>query len=470
MGRVKVWGQKAAWAKSFFEMISHDSGSALADPKASEKSRAKSLKAIELDPRTAWRCKRCGWMDEGDAAPAISHSTTSQAETRRPGALPRDPITGRPMFSRLADHLEHSSGEGQGAVGLSAPPPCKAGQLVYVKGESIESACPLPQATASTSASSPDDSAGPREVQTRATGKEVVPSQASVELLREFIYSPSAQTRLVDPSRLIILIENPKTPRNIGSILRALGCFGYASTPSSPNAEGAHRRDKGFSAGDKSNQCLVLFTGIRLLKAFEYNPLSTLTTDTQKMRQHIRLHWLKEEALLWRVLDESPRESKTSPSPPRGAHVVAVDLIAGAVPLPMFVHPFLEPAESSSPGVVVYIFGPEDGTLSQHSLSRSHSAVYIPTVGSLNLSAAVTVLLYDRVSKLLSHAKGAAAGRTNLSSEIQNDQESDEESSKAKRGRNAEGSPLVGLHQCLEELGSAFIQRRNVNNHLVWDH
>ena len=73
---------------------------------------------------------------------------------------------------------------------------------------------------------------------------------------------------------------------------------------------------------------------------------------------------------------------------PFGCVPVAIDLVAGAKPLPTFCHP--ERA--------FYIFGPEDGTLGHRVLSWCRDVVYIPA-GCLNLAAAVNVVLYDRLVK-----------------------------------------------------------------------
>ena len=66
-------------------------------------------------------------------------------------------------------------------------------------------------------------------------------------------------------------------------------------------------------------------------------------------------------------------------------------MIEGATPLPHFQHP--EQA--------FYIFGPEDGTISQKVINNADDVVYVPTVGCMNLAASVNVLLYDRLAKSL---------------------------------------------------------------------
>lgn len=61
----------------------------------------------------------------------------------------------------------------------------------------------------------------------------------------------------------------------------------------------------------------------------------------------------------------------------------------GATPLPEFHHP--EKA--------LYVFGPEDGTISQAVIDKADAVVFVPTVGCMNLAGSVNVLLYDRLVK-----------------------------------------------------------------------
>ena len=67
---------------------------------------------------------------------------------------------------------------------------------------------------------------------------------------------------------------------------------------------------------------------------------------------------------------------------------VAIERLPGAKPLPNYTHP--ERA--------FYVFGPEDGSIKRSVLERCRDVVWIPS-GSLNLAAAVNVVLYDRVAK-----------------------------------------------------------------------
>jgi tRNA(Leu) C34 or U34 (ribose-2'-O)-methylase TrmL len=68
---------------------------------------------------------------------------------------------------------------------------------------------------------------------------------------------------------------------------------------------------------------------------------------------------------------------------------VAVEVRGDAVALPIYTHP----------PRAFYIFGPEDGDLGRSVLSWCRDVIYIPTHHSLNLAAAVNIVLYDRMVK-----------------------------------------------------------------------
>ena len=111
----------------------------------------------------------------------------------------------------------------------------------------------------------------------------------------------------------------------------------------------------------------VFYTGKRYANAAKFN------TDTKSITQSIPLTGVDS------ILDNIPAETK----------VVCVELAEGAIPLPQFEHP----------EQVIYVFGPEDGTIGQDVINRADAVVYIPTVGCMNLAATVNVLLYDRLAK-----------------------------------------------------------------------
>jgi len=73
-----------------------------------------------------------------------------------------------------------------------------------------------------------------------------------------------------------------------------------------------------------------------------------------------------------------------------GLSPVAVELGYGATTLSTFEHP--EDA--------LYVFGPEDSSLSKDLCQRCESQVFVPTLRCLNLAACVNVVLYDRTAKL----------------------------------------------------------------------
>jgi tRNA(Leu) C34 or U34 (ribose-2'-O)-methylase TrmL len=132
-------------------------------------------------------------------------------------------------------------------------------------------------------------------------------------------------------------LSHPKTPVNVGSALRAAGCFGAA---------------------------MVATSGSRYTRS---------PTDTMKIYRHIPLIQCDD------LHDIIPFDCVP----------VAVDLIFGAVSLKDYAHP--ERA--------FYIFGPEDGTLGRRTLEWCRDVVYVPTNGCMNLAAAVNVVLYDRSVK-----------------------------------------------------------------------
>ena len=139
------------------------------------------------------------------------------------------------------------------------------------------------------------------------------------------------------PGYAAIGLFNPRNPLNVGAVLRAASCF---------------------------NVSLVALTGRRYKKQ---------RTDTTKSYLHIPV--LQVEDLRHVV--------------PYDCVPVAVERRADAIPLPDFNHP----------ARAFYIFGPEDGTLGPQVLQWCRDVVQIPTLYSLNLAAAVNIVLYDRLAK-----------------------------------------------------------------------
>ncbi|MEJ6476661.1 RNA methyltransferase [Pseudoalteromonas piscicida] len=135
-------------------------------------------------------------------------------------------------------------------------------------------------------------------------------------------------------------LVNPKSPTNVGGVLRAAGCYDAQA---------------------------VYFTGNRYARAAKYH------TDTRNIASNIPIEHVDDFITL-----KAP-----------GRALVCVELVEGAIPLPQFVHP----------DGALYIFGPEDGSLPQEIVDAADAVVYVPTTGCMNLAATVNVLLYDRMAK-----------------------------------------------------------------------
>lgn len=141
-------------------------------------------------------------------------------------------------------------------------------------------------------------------------------------------------------STVNIGLIRPKSPSNVGAVMRAAGCFR------------AHA---------------VYYTGDRYERAIRFN------TDTRDKVFSIPLECVD------CILDSAPSNAK----------IICIELVEGATPLQKFQHP-------ENP---FYIFGSEDGSIPQDIIDKADSVVYIPTVGCLNLAATVNVVLYDRQAK-----------------------------------------------------------------------
>ena len=140
--------------------------------------------------------------------------------------------------------------------------------------------------------------------------------------------------------KISIGLLNPKSPTNVGAVLRAANCYNVDS---------------------------IYYTGTR------YDRAEKLGTDTKNAIQHIGLNKVEN------LLDSVPANTKR----------ICVELVEGATPLPDFSHP-----ENA-----IYIFGPEDNTIDQNIIDKADAVIYIPTKSCMNLAATVNVVLYDRLAK-----------------------------------------------------------------------
>jgi tRNA(Leu) C34 or U34 (ribose-2'-O)-methylase TrmL len=152
-------------------------------------------------------------------------------------------------------------------------------------------------------------------------------------------------------NQVTIGLTNPKSPTNVGSVMRAAGNY---------------------------NVDQVVYTGKRYAQAAKFSGTKH-NTDTKNIRNKIPLTAVDDFINIKDLLENIASTTK----------IICVDLVEGAIPLPHFVHP--EQA--------LYIFGPEDGTISQTIIDCADDVVYVPTVGCMNLAASVNVLLYDRLAK-----------------------------------------------------------------------
>jgi len=137
---------------------------------------------------------------------------------------------------------------------------------------------------------------------------------------------------------------NPKSPENVGSVMRAAANYRVDS---------------------------VFYTGERYLRAMQSRVGSTDTS--RRIGKNVPLN--AEQNLIDIAVE--------------GTKIVCIELVEGAIPLPEFQHP----------KNALYIFGPEDGSISQAIIDKADAVVYIPTIGCMNLAATVNVLLYDRLAK-----------------------------------------------------------------------
>jgi tRNA(Leu) C34 or U34 (ribose-2'-O)-methylase TrmL len=145
-------------------------------------------------------------------------------------------------------------------------------------------------------------------------------------------------------SQVILGLVNPKSPDNVGSVLRAAANY---------------RVDK------------VFYTGDRYPRAIE-----------RKARSVDMSRKISKDVLISRaecLIEVVSKDMK----------IVCVEFAVNAIPLPEYQHP-----ENA-----LYIFGPEDGSIDQNIIDQADAVVYVPTLGCMNLSASVNVLLYDRLVK-----------------------------------------------------------------------
>ena len=145
-------------------------------------------------------------------------------------------------------------------------------------------------------------------------------------------------------SNVAIGLINPKSPDNVNAVMRAAGNYQVAK---------------------------VFYTGTRYKRAL--NNQKRIVNISRKVSKNVSISGMNN------LLDAVEK----------GMTIVCVELVINATPLPEYHHP-----ENA-----FYIFGPEDGSISQDIIDKADAVVYIPTIGCMNLGSTVNVLLYDRLAK-----------------------------------------------------------------------
>lgn len=156
---------------------------------------------------------------------------------------------------------------------------------------------------------------------------------------------PFKQARDVPTVTPSIVLINPKYPHNVGAVVRACSCFGITQ---------------------------IRLTGDRVVE--EVRAAARIPRE-ERMRDYQEVSMVMDERPLSRL--------------PEGATPVAIELVPGAENLMEFEHP-------PNP---VYVFGPEDGSIPQQVMRLCHRRVFLPTRHCINLSAAVYLIMYDRMIK-----------------------------------------------------------------------
>jgi tRNA(Leu) C34 or U34 (ribose-2'-O)-methylase TrmL len=145
-----------------------------------------------------------------------------------------------------------------------------------------------------------------------------------------------------------IVLTNPKYPHNVGATIRASSNFGAK---------------------------LLIFTGNRVSLDPPHDKTKYRLPREERMKDYKEIVVLN---------DEYPFNRFSCSIIP-----VAVELRHNSENLKDFIHP-----ENA-----VYVFGPEDGSISTTFLRHCYRFVKIPSRHCLNLAAAVNVILYDRLVK-----------------------------------------------------------------------
>lgn len=412
----RKWGNKGKWAKSYFGPLETEpSGATTVDSKDG------------IPPRAATsRCHRC-------------HCSIR---------VPVVTATGRFDTTVLVRHLEHAGQTNQTKEDLERfgdVPLCTAGPLRYEEDCSEETA---------------NKARNPQENGVEDDDRRMV---------HELLMTAAASRSSCRCELVLIGIDNPKTPQNVGSVLRGMGVYEDGAVLLYTGHRYDHAKKYYTTDPRDATKGAVSMRHVKdwsvVLDALRTHPATTrtrqverssgsdsvtaaVTTSTSSSSSRKRERDCSTTMLSDTVEGVPSLSSATAAAPRSTVSVVAVDMIDAAVPLHSFSHPcntlqaprgsgagsvgyhhpprgedatnasFTSTSASSawqptSPSVhvVLYLLGPEDGTLPQHVVQQCDSVVFVPTVGSMNLAATANVLLYDRqVKRLSSFSSSSSSG------------------------------------------------------------
>lgn len=159
---------------------------------------------------------------------------------------------------------------------------------------------------------------------------------------------PRGRPIKVRPVTPAVVLCDPRYPHNLGQVIRSCSCF-----------EGVKQ---------------VWWTGERVTRELEH---LTRIPREERMRGYADVQ-----------IAHHPQPLSLYES--AGVVPVAVEYRPGSSES---LHDFTHPEKA------VYVFGPEDGSIPPGVLRACHRFVMIPTQHCLNLSVAVSVILYDRQAK-----------------------------------------------------------------------
>lgn len=144
-----------------------------------------------------------------------------------------------------------------------------------------------------------------------------------------------------------VILINPKYSHNIGAAIRGCSCYGAKT---------------------------LIFTGTRCIEDIA----NRTTKKGYRLPREERMRGYKDVTI---YNDEYPFNRF-----PKETIPIAIEFRHNSEWLPAFEHP----------KNAIYVFGPEDGSISQMYLMHCHRFVMIPSKHCLNLAVAVNTVLYER--------------------------------------------------------------------------